>query len=73
MSAEDLQKLLNGGKVEEKKKKTPRLRPEEASYLEPLLAKWGVNYERMAKDVKLNRMQWTAHQISKKHGAYKHL
>jgi hypothetical protein len=37
------------------------------------MKKWGNNYERMAKDVKLNVMQWTAHQIEKKHGAYKEL
>jgi hypothetical protein len=40
-------------------------------YLEKLLKRWGTNYARMAQDVKLNRMQWTAQQIEKKHETYK--
>jgi hypothetical protein len=38
--------------------------------LEALLKKWGKNYERMSKDVKLNKLQWTPRQIEKKHHAY---
>lgn len=40
-------------------------------YLEKLLQRWETNYARMAQDVKLNRMQWTAQQIEKKHQTYK--
>lgn len=55
------------------KKRYAKLTVEDESYLEGLLKKWGNNYERMAKDIKLNRMQWTAKQIEKKHEAYKAL
>ena len=64
MSFDELRKLLTGPS---EKKRVAKLTVEDASYLEGLLKKWGTNYERMAKDVKLNRMQWTAHQILKKH------
>ena len=36
-----------------------------------MLKRWGTNYGRMAQDFKLNKMQWTAHQIEKKHETYK--
>lgn len=70
MSFDELKKLLNGPS---EKKRMAKLSVEDTSYLQGLLKKWGNNYERMAKDVKLNRMQWTAHQIEKKHQTYKSL
>lgn len=70
MSFDELKKLLVGPAV---RKRTTKLSVDDASYLEVLLKKWGTNYERMAKDAKLNRMQWTALQIAKKHEAYKAL
>ena len=70
MSFDELRKMLEGPS---EKKRTSRLGVEDVSYLENLLKKWGENYERMAKDVRLNRMQWTAKQIQKKHEAYQQL
>ena len=58
------------GENKEKKEKTGKLSIDDSMYLERLLKKWGTNYEKMAKDIKLNKMQWTAHQIEKKHRAY---
>lgn len=52
------------------KKRITKLSVEDTVYLEPLIKKWGDNYERAAKDIKLNRMQWTANQISKKYESY---
>ena len=53
------------------KKKPAKLTVEDISYLENLLKRWGTNYGRMAKDIRLNRMQWTPKQIEKKHEALK--
>ena len=36
-----------------------------------MLKRWGTNYGRMAQDIKLNKLQWTALQIEKKHQTYK--
>ena len=47
-----------------------KLSVDDASYLENIIKKYGDNYERAAKDVKLNRMQWTANQIKKKLDSY---
>jgi hypothetical protein len=60
ISLDELKKLLVGPAV---RKRPTKLSVDDANYLEQLLKRWGNNYERMAKDVKLNRMQWTAHQI----------
>ena len=65
ISFDDLKKLLDGSTS--KKKRMAKVTVDDAYYLEALLKKWGINYERMAKDVKLNKMQWNAHQIQKKH------
>jgi hypothetical protein len=67
MTVEDLKKLLAGPPG---KKRITKLSVGDASYLEPLIKKYGDNYERAAKDIKLNRMQWTANQISKKYESY---
>jgi hypothetical protein len=48
-----------------------RLSLDEKLYLEPLLEKYGNDYEKMMKDVKLNKLQWNANQIMKKHDQYK--
>lgn len=34
------------------------------------MKKWGTSFASMAKDIKLNRMQWTEKQIEKKYHAY---
>jgi hypothetical protein len=68
MSFDDLKKLLTGPAV---RKRPTKLSVDDANYLEQLLKRWGSNYERMSKDIKLNKMQWTAHQIEKKHESYK--
>lgn len=60
MSFDELRKLLDGPS---QSKKPAKLSMEDVSYLEALLKKWGVEYQRMAKDIRLNRMQWTARQI----------
>jgi len=60
MSFDELRKLLTGPS---EKKRVAKLTVQDASCLEALMKKWVNNYERMAKDVKLNIMQWTAHQI----------
>jgi hypothetical protein len=70
MSFDELRKLLTGPS---EKKRVAKLTVQDASCLEALMKKWGNNYDRMAKDVKLNVMQWTAHQIEKKHQAYNEL
>jgi len=36
---------------------------DDVGYLEGLLGRWGKDYGRAAKDVRLNRKQWTAAQI----------
>ena len=64
MSVEDLKKLLAGPPG---KKRPTKLSVDDPNYLEPLVKKYGYNFERAAKDVKLNRMQWTANQIAKKY------
>lgn len=68
MSFDELRKLLDGPS---QNKKPAKLTPADVAYLETLLKRWGTDYERMAKDVRLNRMQWTARQIEKKHEALK--
>ena len=40
-------------------------------YIKGLVGKWGENFARAAKDVKRNKMQWTARQIEKKADAYR--
>lgn len=67
ISLEDLKKLLAGPPG---KKRMTKLSVDDANYLEPLIKKYGNNYERAAKDIKLNRMQWTANQIGKKYETY---
>ena len=68
MSFDQLKKLLVGPPV---KKRITKLSVDDANYLQPLIKKYGDKYERAAKDVKLNRMQWTANQIYKKYQSYK--
>ena len=70
MNIHEFQQLLLKGENKEKKEKTGKLSIDDSMYLERLLKKWGTNYEKMAKDIKLNKMQWTAHQIEKKHHSY---
>ena len=70
MTFDELRKLIDGPS---QNKKPAKLSVADISYLEALLKKWGNNYQRMSKDVKLNRMQWTAHQIEKKHQAFNQL
>lgn len=67
MSVEELKKLLAGPPG---KKRMTKLSVDDANYLEPLIKKYGNNYERAAKDIKLNRLQWTANQIAKKYESY---
>lgn len=50
-----------------KKEKLGKLSIDDGIYLQKLVKRWGTNYARMAQDVKLNRMQWTAQQIERKH------
>jgi hypothetical protein len=69
ISFDELKKMLDGPSQQ---KKPAKLTVEDASYLEGLLKRWGTNYDRMAKDVRLNRMQWTPRQIEKKHEAYRY-
>lgn len=71
MNMADFQKLLGG--ESKKKEKIGKFSIDDGIYLEKLIKKWGDNYGRMAQDAKRNRMQWTAHQIEKKHEAYKKL
>lgn len=47
----------------EKKEKIGKLSIDDGMYLQKLVKRWGTNYARMAQDVKLNRLQWTAQQI----------
>lgn len=54
-----------------KKEKIGKMSIDDGIYLEKLLKRWGTNYARMAQDIKLNRLQWTAQQIEKKHETYK--
>lgn len=68
MTFDQLKKLLT---KDEPKRDRLRLSLDDKLYLEPLLERHQENYEKMAKDVKLNRLQWNAHQIMKKHEQYK--
>jgi hypothetical protein len=43
---------------------------DETLILEKLMKKWTTDFASMAKDIKLNRMQWTQKQIEKKYDAY---
>lgn len=54
----------------EKKEKLGKLSIDDGMYLEKLFKRWGTNYARMAQDIKLNRLQWTAQQIEKKHKVF---
>jgi DNA-binding Lrp family transcriptional regulator len=67
MSFNELRRLLDGPPS---KKRMTKLSVDDANYLEPLVKKYGTNYERAAKDIKLNRMQWTGNQIAKKWQSY---
>lgn len=70
ISTEDLKKILGLLSSESGKKRLTKLSVDDVNYLEPLIKKYGDNYERAAKDIKLNRMQWTANQIAKKYESY---
>ena len=52
---DQLRKLIDNN---ERKRERVRLSLDDKLYLEPLLAKYGVDYKKMARDVKLNKMQW---------------
>ena len=65
MPLNSFKKLL--GDEGNKKEKMGKLSVDDSMYLEKMLKRWGNNYARMAQDIKLNRMQWTAQQIQKKH------
>ena len=69
VSLDTLKKLR--GQDGPKKEKLGKLTVDDSMYLEKMLKRWGTNYGRMAQDFKLNKMQWTAHQIEKKHETYK--
>lgn len=68
MTFDQIKNLLS---KDEAKKDRLRISLDEKMFLEPLLKKHGEDYVRMAKDVKLNKMQWNANQIQKKHEQYK--
>jgi hypothetical protein len=60
ISIENLRKLTGNP---ERKERPGKLSIDDGLYLEKLLKRWGTNYARMAQDIKLNRLQWTAQQI----------
>jgi len=57
-----LSKLLGGNKPADKVK-APKINLDESLILEKLIKKWNNDFTSMSKDIKLNRMQWTAKQI----------
>lgn len=67
MTFDEVRKLLTKNDV---KKDKLRISLDDKMYLEPLLKKYGQNFEAMMADVKLNKMQWNANQIKKKHEQY---
>jgi hypothetical protein len=60
MTIDSLRKLTGDAN---KKEKVGKLSIDDGIYLEKMLKRWGTNYARMAQDIKLNRLQWTAQQI----------
>ena len=64
LTIEQLRKLIDNN---ERKRERIRLSLDDRLYLEPLLAKYGTDYKKMVKDIKLNKMQWNAHQVELKH------
>ena len=67
---DQLRKLIDNN---ERKRDRVRLSLDDKMYLEPLLKKYGTDYKKMSKDVKLNKMQWTEHQVELKHKEYNKL
>jgi len=68
LTFDQLKKLLT---KDEPKRDRLRLSLDDKLYLEPLLERYGTDYDKMVRDVRLNRLQWNAHQIEKKHEQYK--
>ena len=71
MPMDSFRKLL--GEDSKKKDKVGKLTVDDSMQLEKLIKRWGDNYGRMAQDFRLNKLQWTARQIEKKHETYKKL
>lgn len=57
-----MRKLLGADKPTDKVK-APRINLDESLILEKLIKKWNNDFTSMSRDIKLNRMQWTAKQI----------
>ena len=64
---DQLRKLIDNN---ERKRDRIRLSVDDRLYLEPLLSKHGADYTKMAKDIRLNKMQWNPHQVELKHKEY---
>lgn len=55
-----MRKLLGG---DADKVRAPKINLDDSLILEKLIKKWNIDFTSMARDIKLNRMQWTAKQI----------
>lgn len=66
ISPEELRKLLCRDKPSDKVR-APKINLDDSLILEKLIKKWNNDFTSMARDIKLNRMQWTAKQIEKKY------
>lgn len=62
MTFDEVKKLLTKSDI---KKDRLRLSLDEKLYLEPLIKKYGDDFQAMMNDVKLNKMQWNVNQIKK--------
>ena len=60
MTFDQLKNLLT---KDEPKRDRLKLSLDDKLYLEPLLKRHGCDYEKMVRDVRLNRLQWNAHQV----------
>jgi hypothetical protein len=67
ITVDQLRKLIDNN---ERKRERIRLSLDDKLYLEPLLTKYGNDYKKMSKDIKLNKMQWNEHQVELKHKEY---